>query len=178
MFQYSSLAEKPFDQWEIATHWRPHHCDPHLDQTKFNDLLPLTIDGVQHKYNKCLRVVNIPNFHSFEVLQYIGFMWKCWYSWNSFWNMMPGEILFISAWSMVMVFEICNILQLCNSVSWSDFDVFVFVFDINVFEISCLLQLCWMRLKVWRRCSVTEADFRSGQALFAVVIMLNKYFWS
>ena len=22
MFQYSSLAEKPFDQWEIATHWR------------------------------------------------------------------------------------------------------------------------------------------------------------
>ena len=35
MFQYSSLAEKPFDQWEIATHWRPHHCDPHLDQTKF-----------------------------------------------------------------------------------------------------------------------------------------------
>ena len=46
MFQYSSLAEKPFDQWEIATHWRPHHCDPHLDQTKFNDLLPLTIDGV------------------------------------------------------------------------------------------------------------------------------------
>ena len=25
---------------------RPHHCDPHLDQTKLNDLLPLTIDGV------------------------------------------------------------------------------------------------------------------------------------
>ena len=24
----------------------PHHCDPHLNQTKFNDLLPLTIDGV------------------------------------------------------------------------------------------------------------------------------------
>ena len=23
-----------------------HHCDPHLNQTKFNDLLPLTIDGV------------------------------------------------------------------------------------------------------------------------------------
>ena len=22
------------------------HCDPHLDQTKFNDLLSLTIDGV------------------------------------------------------------------------------------------------------------------------------------
>ena len=22
MFQYSSLAKKPFDQWEIATHWR------------------------------------------------------------------------------------------------------------------------------------------------------------
>ena len=45
MFQYSSLAEKPFDQWEIATLWRPHHCDPHLDQTKLNNLLPLTIDG-------------------------------------------------------------------------------------------------------------------------------------
>ena len=25
---------------------RPHHCEPHLDQTKFNDLLPLTIAGV------------------------------------------------------------------------------------------------------------------------------------
>ena len=24
----------------------PHHCDPHLNQTKFNDLLPLTIPGV------------------------------------------------------------------------------------------------------------------------------------
>ena len=24
----------------------PHHCDPHLNQTKLNDLLPLTIDGV------------------------------------------------------------------------------------------------------------------------------------
>ena len=53
MFQYSSLAEKPLDQWEIATHRRPfqiqdksRHCHPHLDQTKFNDLLPLTIDGV------------------------------------------------------------------------------------------------------------------------------------
>ena len=46
IFQYSSLAEKPFNQWEITTHWRPHHCDRHLDQTKLNDLLPLTIDGV------------------------------------------------------------------------------------------------------------------------------------
>ena len=53
MFQYSSLAKKPLGQWEIATHWRyfqiqdkSRHCDPHLDQTKFNDLLPLTIDGV------------------------------------------------------------------------------------------------------------------------------------
>ena len=24
----------------------PRHCDPHLDQTKLNDLLPLTINGV------------------------------------------------------------------------------------------------------------------------------------
>ena len=41
------------DQWEIRIHllWGkffniPHHCDPHLNQTKFNDLLPLTIHGV------------------------------------------------------------------------------------------------------------------------------------
>ena len=41
------------DQWEIRIHllWGrcfniPHHCDPYLNQTKFNDLLPLTIDGV------------------------------------------------------------------------------------------------------------------------------------
>ena len=49
MYQYSSLAEKPFDQWEIATHKRTCEataCDPHLNQTKLNDLLPLTNDGV------------------------------------------------------------------------------------------------------------------------------------
>ena len=41
------------DQWEIRIHllWGKcfnisHHCDPHLNQTKFNDLLPLTIHGV------------------------------------------------------------------------------------------------------------------------------------
>ena len=30
----------------LKTFPNPHHCDPHLDQTKYNDLLPLTIDGV------------------------------------------------------------------------------------------------------------------------------------
>ena len=40
MFQYFSLAEKPLDQWEIATHWRPHHCDPHLDQPKLMTFCP------------------------------------------------------------------------------------------------------------------------------------------
>ena len=52
-FQYSSLAEKPLDQWEIATHGKAfqiqdksRHCDPHFDQTKFNGLSTLTIDGV------------------------------------------------------------------------------------------------------------------------------------
>ena len=46
-------------QWEIRIHllWGkcfniPHHCDPHLNQTKFNDLLPLTIDGVLAKDKK------------------------------------------------------------------------------------------------------------------------------
>ena len=41
------------DQWEIRIHllWEncfkiPHNCDPHLNQTKSNDLLPLTIAGV------------------------------------------------------------------------------------------------------------------------------------
>ena len=41
------------DQWEIRIHllWGkcfniPHHCDPRLNQTKFNDSLPLTIPGV------------------------------------------------------------------------------------------------------------------------------------
>ena len=53
MFQYSSLAEKPLDQWEIATYWRAFQiqdksrlCDPDLNHTKFDGLLPLTIDGV------------------------------------------------------------------------------------------------------------------------------------
>ena len=56
MFQYSSLAEKPLDQWEIATHWRAFQIQdksrPHLDQTKFNGLLPLTIDGVLVRANR------------------------------------------------------------------------------------------------------------------------------
>ena len=30
----------------LKTFLNPHHCDPHLDQTKYNDLLPFTIDGV------------------------------------------------------------------------------------------------------------------------------------
>ena len=30
----------------LKTFPNPHHYDPHLDQTKYNDLLPLTIDGV------------------------------------------------------------------------------------------------------------------------------------
>ena len=41
------------DQWEISLHllWGkclniPHHCDPHLNQTKINELLRLTIAGV------------------------------------------------------------------------------------------------------------------------------------
>ena len=41
------------DQWDIRIHllWGkcfniPHHWDPPLNQTKFNDLLPLTIHGV------------------------------------------------------------------------------------------------------------------------------------
>ena len=41
------------DQWEIRLHllWGksfniPHRCDPRLNQTKFNDLLALTIHGV------------------------------------------------------------------------------------------------------------------------------------
>ena len=38
-------------------------CDPHLDQTKFNDLLPLTIDGVlkgkYRKVNKRILCTNI-----------------------------------------------------------------------------------------------------------------------
>ena len=53
MLQYSSLAEKQLDQWEIVTHQRAFQIqdksrdyDPHLDQTKFNELLLLTIDGV------------------------------------------------------------------------------------------------------------------------------------
>ena len=28
------------------------HCDPHLDQTKLNNLLPLTIDGVLNVFKK------------------------------------------------------------------------------------------------------------------------------
>ena len=47
-------------QWGIRIHllWGecfniPHHCDPHLNQTKFNDLLPLTIDGVLANASQC-----------------------------------------------------------------------------------------------------------------------------
>ena len=45
------------NQWEMRIHllWGkcfniPHHWDPHLNQTKLNDLLPLTIDGVLTEY--------------------------------------------------------------------------------------------------------------------------------
>ena len=49
------------DQWEISIHllWGkcfniPHHCDPHLNQTKLNGLLPLTIPGV---LTNCYRLI-------------------------------------------------------------------------------------------------------------------------
>ena len=49
------------DQWEIRIHLLcgksfniPLHCDPHLNQTKFNDLLPLTIPGV---LTNCYRLI-------------------------------------------------------------------------------------------------------------------------
>ena len=35
----------------------PHDCDPHLNQTKFNRLLPLTIAGVLVKGNKSFGMV-------------------------------------------------------------------------------------------------------------------------
>ena len=35
---------------------RAHHCDPHLDQTKLNDLLPVTIDGVLAACGNCDKV--------------------------------------------------------------------------------------------------------------------------
>ena len=48
------------DQWEISIHllWGkcfniPHHCDPHLNQTKLNGLLPLTIPGVLVAFFLC-----------------------------------------------------------------------------------------------------------------------------
>ena len=50
------------DQWEIRIHllWGksfniPLHCDPHLNQTKFNDLLSLTIIGVLESSKQCKR---------------------------------------------------------------------------------------------------------------------------
>ena len=36
----------------LKTFQNPHHCDPHMDQTKFWDLLPLTIDGVLNEHNE------------------------------------------------------------------------------------------------------------------------------
>ena len=50
------------DQWKIRIHllWGksfniPLHCDPHLNQTKFNDLLPLTIPGVLNEIIQCFK---------------------------------------------------------------------------------------------------------------------------
>ena len=40
------IGQKPLNECEIATHSKPHYCDPHINQTKFNELLPLTIAGV------------------------------------------------------------------------------------------------------------------------------------
>ena len=41
----------------------PHDCDPHLNQTKFNDLLPLTFDGVLGVNHSNL----LPGFRTFPV---------------------------------------------------------------------------------------------------------------
>ena len=53
IYTMKELCFFSLDQWEISTHllWGkcfniPHHYDPHLNQTKLNGLLPLTIPGV------------------------------------------------------------------------------------------------------------------------------------
>ena len=54
----------------------PHHCDPHLNQTKLNGLLPLTIPGVLDTgYQKSesihrifIRVVMINNESTYETV--------------------------------------------------------------------------------------------------------------
>ena len=56
----------------LKTFPNPHHCDPHLDQTKFNDLLPLTIYGVliiqsyddQHRHTP---LQQSPGHHHFQL---------------------------------------------------------------------------------------------------------------
>ena len=82
MFQHSSLAEKPLHQWEIATHWwafqnqdKSRHSDPHLDQTKFNGLLPLTIDGVLVPYGSQRH----PNFKAVTEWQNFATLWILYY---------------------------------------------------------------------------------------------------
>ena len=45
-FSLDQMRDKDTSAVREMFQYIPHHCDPHLNQTKFNDLLPLTIDGV------------------------------------------------------------------------------------------------------------------------------------
>ena len=68
------------DQWEIRMHllWEkcfkiPHNCDPHLNQTKLNDLLPLTIPSVLELSARTPGIVKGNN--SLKISHLVWFKW-------------------------------------------------------------------------------------------------------
>ena len=114
------------DQWEIWIHllWGkcfniPHHCDPHLNQTKFNNLLPLTIHGVLTGHNKsnpechripvtCTPVVNIYG-DSIKKESFLHFCFKFAHFWL---KILHGGILPLTTLAYIEKYQMCPLVGL------------------------------------------------------------------
>ena len=99
------------DQWEIRIHllWGkcfniPHHCDPHLNQTKFNDLFPLTSDGV-------FMIGNLSLVHNTNFLRY--FCMLVTNSWNLSEKHVASQLLIVitALWKLVLLLLLSKWLQ-------------------------------------------------------------------
>ena len=133
------------DQWEIRIHllWGksfniPFHCDPHLNQTKFNDLLPLTIPGVLVQF--CVLVIPCQD----SMLWSTPFKNIASHSINPTWIFLfpKGNSLRIAPIS-----ETCVWPRFCNSVFNSIFDVSFFVdFVPQILLLLCLFHFPFVHL--------------------------------
>ena len=78
MFQYSPLAEKPFDQWEIATHWRALQIQ---DMRRLFGLVKMTYSG-DNWWCPCWQLLRMLTTLSMLIISAKVIKLTSWYFWQ------------------------------------------------------------------------------------------------